>query len=158
MMELHSSVTQINQIRTMRKCLFSLNELFHILTQAIYTIALLVSRTTYTFLLYFFFFWLLLLFVYWVSVQLFVTPWTAAPQVPLSFNISWCLVKFMSTELVMLSNHLILFSFISPTSSLAFKLSEHQSLLQWVSSLHQVTQVLELQHQSFQWMFRIDFL
>ena len=42
----------------------------------------------------------------------------------------------------------------------AFSLSQHQSLFQWVSSLHQVAKVLELQpqHQSFQWIFRIDFL
>ena len=29
---------------------------------------------------------------------------------------------------------------------------------QWVSSLHQVAKVLELQHQSFQWIFRVDLL
>ena len=38
----------------------------------------------------------------------FATPWTAACQVPLSFTFSWSLLKFMSIELVMLSNHLIL--------------------------------------------------
>ena len=39
-------------------------------------------------------------------------------------------------------------------------LSQHQGLSQWVSSLHQVAKVLgfQLQHQSFQWMFRTDFL
>ena len=38
--------------------------------------------------------------------------------------------------------------------------SQHQGLFQWVSSLHQVAKVLEfqLQHQSFQWTFRTDFL
>ena len=41
-------------------------------------------------------------------VQLFATPWTAAHQPPLSFLISWSLLKFMSTESVMPSNHLIL--------------------------------------------------
>ena len=41
-------------------------------------------------------------------VWLFVTPWTAAPQAPLSFTVSWNLLKFMSTESVMPSNHLIL--------------------------------------------------
>ena len=41
-------------------------------------------------------------------VQLFVTPWTAACQASMSFTISGSLLKFMSTELVMLSNHLIL--------------------------------------------------
>ena len=42
----------------------------------------------------------------------------------------------------------------------AFNLSQHQDLFQWISSLHQVAKVLEfqLQHQSFQWVFRIDFL
>ena len=41
-----------------------------------------------------------------------------------------------------------------------FSLSQHQGLFQWVSSLHQVTRVLEFQfqHQSFQWIFRDDFL
>ena len=39
-------------------------------------------------------------------------------------------------------------------------LSQHQGLFKWVSSLHQVAKVLEfqLQHQSFQWLFRTDFL
>ena len=41
-----------------------------------------------------------------------------------------------------------------------FNLSQHQGLFQWVSSLHQVAKVLELQlqHQSFQCIFRTDFL
>ena len=41
-----------------------------------------------------------------------------------------------------------------------FNLSKHQSLFTWVSSSHQVAKVLEfqLQHQSFQWIFRIDSL
>ena len=41
-------------------------------------------------------------------VQLFVTPWTATHQVSLSFTTSWSLLKLMSTESVMSSNHLIL--------------------------------------------------
>ena len=40
----------------------------------------------------------------------------------------------------------------------AFNLSQHQGLFKWVNSLHQVAKVLELQHQSFQWIFRTDFL
>ena len=39
---------------------------------------------------------------------LFATPWPAAPQVPLSFTISWRLLKRVSIESVMPSNHLIL--------------------------------------------------
>ena len=41
-------------------------------------------------------------------VQLFATPWTAAHQASLSFTISQSLLKLMSTELVISSNHLIL--------------------------------------------------
>ena len=40
----------------------------------------------------------------------------------------------------------------------AFNLCQHQGLFQWVSSLHQVAKVLELQHQTFQRIFRTDFL
>ena len=49
---------------------------------------------------------------------------------------------------------------LSPTSPPALNLSQHQSLFQWVSSSHQVAKVLEfqLQHQSFHWIFRVDFL
>ena len=39
-------------------------------------------------------------------VRLFATPWTAARQASLSFTISWNLLKLMSIESVMLSNHL----------------------------------------------------
>ena len=42
-----------------------------------------------------------------------------------------------------------------PSSPSAFNLSQHQGLFQWCS-LHQVTKELELQYQSFQWLFRID--
>ena len=41
--------------------------------------------------------------------QLFVTQWTAAHQAFLSLTISWSLPKFMSIELMMPSNHLILY-------------------------------------------------
>ena len=42
------------------------------------------------------------------SCSVFVTPWTAAHQASLSITNSWSLLKFMSIELVMPSNHLIL--------------------------------------------------
>ena len=41
-------------------------------------------------------------------VQLFATPWTAAGQASLFITKSWSLLKLMSMELVMPSNHLIL--------------------------------------------------
>ena len=49
---------------------------------------------------------------------------------------------------------------LSSPSPLALNLSQHQGLFKWVSSSHQVAKVLEfqLQHQSFQWTPRTDFL
>ena len=49
---------------------------------------------------------------------------------------------------------------MSSPSPPAFNLSQNQGLFKWVSSSYQVAKVLEfqLQHQSFQWIFRIDFL
>ena len=46
-----------------------------------------------------------------------------------------------------------------PSSPPALNLSQLQGLFQWIGSLHNVAKVLELQlqHQSFQWIFRIDF-
>ena len=46
------------------------------------------------------------------------------------------------------------------SASTAFNIPQHQGLFQWVSSSHQVTKVLEFQHQHqfFQWIFRTDFL
>ena len=46
---------------------------------------------------------------------------------------------------------------ISP-SVIPFSLPQHQDLFQWVGSSHQVVKVLKLQHQSLQWIFRVDSL
>ena len=42
-------------------------------------------------------------------VRLFATPWTAASQASLSITNSWSLLKLISIESVMPSNHLILY-------------------------------------------------
>ena len=49
---------------------------------------------------------------------------------------------------------------LSPFSPPALNFPQHQDLFQWVGCLHQVAKILEfqLQHQSFQWIFRVDFL
>ena len=49
---------------------------------------------------------------------------------------------------------------LSSPSPPALNLSQHQAIFQWVSSSHQVAEVLEFQfqHQSFQWIFKTDFL
>ena len=86
-----------------------------------------------------------------------VTPWTAACQASLSITLSQSLLKFMSIESMMPSNHLIL---CHPPSPTALNLSQIQGLFQWVGPSHQVAKVLELQlqQQSFQWIIRVDFL
>ena len=41
-------------------------------------------------------------------VRIFAAPWTTACQASLSFNISWSLLKLISIEFIMPSNHLVL--------------------------------------------------
>ena len=89
-------------------------------------------------------------------VWLFVTPWTAARQASLSITNTQSLLKLMSINLVMPSNHLILCHPFVLLPSIFPSISHFQ----WVSSSHQVAKVLEfqIQHQSFQWSFKTDFL
>ena len=49
---------------------------------------------------------------------------------------------------------------LPPPTPVAFYLPQLQGLFQWIGSSHQVTKVLkfQLQCQSFQWIFRVDFL
>ena len=58
---------------------------------------------------------------------------------------------FWASDAIQPSYHLL------PPSPPAFYLTKHQGLFQWVDFLHQVDKVLELQlqHQSFQWIFRL---
>ena len=72
------------------------------------------------------------------------TPWTAEWQASLSFTTP---------------------GFAQPhvhwaASPPVLNLSQHQGFFQWVGSSHQVAKVLEfpLQHQSFQWIFSVDFI
>ena len=85
---------------------------------------------------------------------LLATPGTAAHQASLSFTISRTLLKLMTTEVgdAIQPSHPL-----PPPSPPAFNLSQHQSLFQSVSSSHEVAKLLELQRQSFQWIFRVDF-
>ena len=85
-------------------------------------------------------------------VQLFATPWIAARQAFLSITNSWSLHKLMSNELVMSSNHLILCHPLLLLPSLlpnSWVFSDESALcIRW----------LQLQHQSFQRIFTVDFL
>ena len=69
-------------------------------------------------------------------VWLFETPWTAACHAALTFIISWCLLKLMSIELVMPSNHLILCH-----PPFAFSLFQDQGIFKWAGSSHQNPQI-----------------
>ena len=88
-------------------------------------------------------------------VRLFVTPWTVAHQASLFIINSQSLLKLMSIESVMPSNHLILCHPLLLLSSIF-------PIIKLVGSSHQVAKVLELQlqHQFFQYSrlisFRID--
>ena len=90
--------------------------------------------------LHFFHIWVYVVVQSLSHVRFFVTPQTAAHQASLSFTVSWSLLKFMSIELVMPSNHLILCGPLSLLTSIFY-----QGLFQQVSFLHQVAKVLELQ-------------
>ena len=89
-------------------------------------------------------------------VQCFVTPWIAAHQASRpsptlrvhsdSCPSSWWCYPAISSSVIPFSSRLEFFP--------------HQGLFKWVSSSHQVAKILEfqLQHRSFQWTFRTDFL
>ena len=85
-------------------------------------------------------------------------PQTAARQASLSFTISWSLLKLMSIESVVPSNHLILCRPLLLLPSIFPSIRDFSNEL--VGFSHQVAKVLELQlqHQSFQCTFRVDFL
>ena len=65
-------------------------------------------------------------------VQLFTTPWTAARQASLSITNSWSLLKAMSIESVMPSNHLILccLHFLLPSIFPSIRVISNESALQ----------------------------
>ena len=63
-------------------------------------------------------------------VQLFVAPWTAACQAFLSITSSWSLLKLMSIELMMPSNHLMLCSpFLLPSIFPSIRVFSSESVL-----------------------------
>ena len=74
------------------------------------------------------------------------------------FPVLYYLLEFVQTHIHQVSDAIQPSCILSSPSRPAFNLSQYQDLFQWVSSSHQVAKVLKLQHQSFQWIFRIDFL
>ena len=76
-----------------------------------------------------------------------------------SFPVFCHLLEFAQTHVYWASDAIQASHPLSSPSP-AFNLSQHQCLFQWISSSHQVAKELELQlqHQSSQWIFRVDFL
>ena len=89
-------------------------------------------------------------------VRLFATPWITAHQASLSITNSRSLLKthvHWVSDATQPSHPLL-----SPSPLLHLQSFPASGLFQWIISLYQVAKVLELQHQSFQWIFRTNFL
>ena len=81
-------------------------------------------------------------------VQLFATPWTCStPGLPVHHQ----LPEYTQSHAHWVSDAIQPSHPLSSHSPPAFNLSEHQGLFQWVSSSHQVAQVLEFQLQYQDW-------
>ena len=81
------------------------------------------------------------------GVQLFLIPWAAAYQASFPHH----LLEFAQVHIYCISDAIQPSHPLLPPSPPALNLSQHQCLFQWVGSSYQVTKVLKLQHQSFQW-------
>ena len=79
---------------------------------------------------------------------------------PPSFPVLHYLPEFAQTHVHWVDDAIQPSPPLSSPSPPVFNLSQPQDLFQWVSSSHQVSKLLEfqLQHQSFPWIFRTDFL
>ena len=78
------------------------------------------------------------------------------PGLPVHYK----LLEFTQTHVYWVSDIIQISHPLSSPSLPTFTLSQHQGLFKWIISLQQVAKVVEfqLQHQSFQWIFRTDFL
>ena len=100
----------------------------------------------------------LLLLLLLSHTWLFATPWTACSTT--GFPALHYLPEFAQTHVHRVSNAIQPSHPLSLPTPPALHLFQHQGLFQWVDCLHQAVKVLELQlqHQSLQWTFRVDFL
>ena len=87
----------------------------------------------------------------------FSPPWTADTP---GFPVHHQLPEFIQTHVHWVCDAIQPSHPLSSPPPPAFNLSQNRGLFKWVSSFHQVANVLEFQsqHQSFQWIFRIDLL
>ena len=95
-----------------------------------------------------------------ICVRLFATPWTAACQTSLSLTISRSLPKFMSIELVMPSNHLILCPSLLPSIFPSIKVFSNESVLRirWPTDWNFSFSLSPSNEQSLLISFRMDWL
>ena len=97
----------------------------------------------------------------WCSVaKLYPTFWDPMDCSTPGFSVFPCLLKFAQTHIHWAGGAIQPSHPLFPSFPPALNLSQHQSLFQWSGSLHRVAKGLELQlqHQSFPWIFRVDFL
>ena len=66
-------------------------------------------------------------------------------------------MELTQTHVLWVGDAIQLFHPLRSPSPSAFNHSQHQGLFQCVSFLHQLAKGLELEHQSFQWIFTADF-
>ena len=97
-----------------------------------------------------------LLFSHWVVSDSLQLMDCSTPGFPVLHQ----LPKFAHTHVRWVSDAIQSSHPLSLPSPPALSFSQHQGLFQQLSALHQMAKVLELQlqHQSFQWIFRVDFL
>ena len=103
--------------------------------------------------------WVLKNWCFWSVVleKTFESPMNRSmPDLPVHHQ----LLEFTQTLVRWVGDAIQLWHHLLSSPSPAFYLSQHQGLFKWVSSSHQVAKILafQLQHQSFQWTPRTDFL
>ena len=89
-----------------------------------------------------------------------VTKWHLTLCGPMNCSMSCYLPESAQTQVHWVNDAIQPSHPLSPPFPLALNLSQHQGLFQRVISSHQVAKVLmlQLQHQSFQWVFKVNFL
>ena len=88
-------------------------------------------------------------------IQPFLTPRTATCQASSSFT---AFLELAQTQVLWVNDAIKPSPPLLSPSPPAFNPSQHQGLFRLDSTYHLVAKVLELQHESFQWIYRVDFL
>ena len=96
----------------------------------------------------------------WLVTKSCPTLWNPQDCSMPGFPVLHCLLEFAHTHIHWLGDTIQQSHPLSPPSPPALNLSQHQGHFQRAGSLYQVARALELwlQHQSFQRLFRVDFL